>query len=66
MQCPTCGAATHVLDTRGVVRRRECKVDPSHRFETTERVSYVGNRPQGRPPGKRALKASLKAWEGLR
>lgn len=41
MQCPRCGADSHVLETRGgdhftTQRRRECKGPEAHRFVTLE------------------------------
>lgn len=63
MQCPTCGGRSQVVDTRGVIRRRRCLENPSHYFETTERVSYVGKRQQGRPPGTRRQQDK---WAGLK
>lgn len=62
MMCPICDAPTQVVDTRGTVRRRRCKENPAHVFETTERVSFIGSRKVGRPPGTRKQQNS---WRGL-
>ena len=34
LSCPTCGAWTRVLETRGIIRKRECA--NNHRFYTSE------------------------------
>lgn len=42
MKCPTCGAWSSVLETRGVTRRRECA--NGHRFSTIEVPPGVVNK----------------------
>lgn len=66
MICPTCGGDTRVLSTRDDTRIRVCKTNDDHRFETVERVVFIGRRPPGRPIGGNKLKNSIKRWSNLR
>lgn len=63
MKCPICNADSHVQATRGEMRKRQCAENPSHCFETLEKISHVGQRPQGRP--RTAEKTLRNQWAGL-
>jgi hypothetical protein len=56
MHCPTCGSPSVVLDTRQganftTLRRRQCKVNPMHRFTSVECYQTVFNSAKPRALG---------------
>ena len=60
MKCPLCGAPTDVLETRGVVRRRECF--NGHRFTTDEVVRVKqAQPPQSQPTNRQASRRGTPA-----